>query len=270
LTRPTRTPNPHRLLAALALATCLVGGAAPSFAAEPDAKAIKIANKTLDAMGGKAAWDAVRFVRFRFAGFRYHFWDKWDGRHRVEFTNRQGDHYVILENIQSREGRAWKNGVELVGEEGKKAVEAGYGTWINDTYWLFMPYKLQDPGVTLTWAGEETIDGQAYDKLHLSFAQVGLTPGDQYWAYINRLTGLMDRWAYKLQDYPADREPTVWLWRDWQGYGGIQLAPTRYSPADSRSLPLEQIAIDQPIADSVFTDPTPLPETRPAPAAPKP
>ena len=30
-----------------------------------------------------------------------------------------------------------------------------YAIWVNDTYWLLMPYKMKDPGVTLAYDGEE-------------------------------------------------------------------------------------------------------------------
>ncbi len=60
----------------------------------------------------------------------------------------------------------------------------------------------------LAYDGEETIDGVVYDKLKLTFGKVGLTPGDTYWAYINRQTKLMDRWAYFLEDHAADKKST--------------------------------------------------------------
>ncbi len=243
----------------------LVTAAAPLAA---DDKANQIADQLMQALGGKQAWDATHFLTFRFAGFRNHHWDKWTGRHRLEFINRVGEHWIVLQNLNTRQGRAFKNGVELSGEEAHKAVEAAYGTWINDTYWLLAPYKLRDRGVNLEYAGSETIDGVAYDKLHLSFDNVGLTPGDQYWVYVNPETHLVDRWAYRLQGTPADKEPTAWLWQGWQRYGNIMLAGGRRSPQGDRELPLDMIAVSETMADSIFNDPTPLVEA--ASEAPKP
>ena len=37
-------------------------------------------------------------------------------------------------------------------------LELGHRTWINDSYWMFMPYKLLDPGVTLAYAGERALE----------------------------------------------------------------------------------------------------------------
>jgi hypothetical protein len=129
---------------------------------------------------------------------------------------------------------------------------------VNDTYWLLMPYKLQDPGVNLAYEGTTELDGKSYDKLHVTFGKVGLTPGDQYWAFINRDTHLMDRWAYLLQDEPREAAPTAWLWQGWQRFGKIQLAPTRQQVGGDRKLELSDIAVFETLPDSVFTSPAPV------------
>ncbi len=220
-----------------------------------DPKADDIAALVMEALGGEEAWQATRFLRFTFADFRTHHWDKYTGRHRLEFTDREGHHLVVLHNVLDHQGRAWRDGTALAGDELDLVLEAARAAWINDTYWLLMPYKLRDPGVTLTYDGQETIAGVTYDKLHLSFAGVGLTPGDQYWAYINPQTHLMDRWAYFLQSFDEGQEPTVWDWTGWRRYGEIRLASGRKNPTSGRELPLANIAVLESIPDSVFESP---------------
>ena len=217
-----------------------------------------LADRVLQALGGKQAWDNTRYIHFTFAGRRTHWWDKWTGRHRVEGQNKEGQKYVVLENINTKEGTAYLDGQKLEGDKAKELLEVGYGAWVNDTYWLLMPYKMQDPGVHLSYAGQETIDGKTYDKLAVSFEQVGLTPGDRYWAYINRDTGLMDRWAYILQDMPKEGPPMVWRWEGWQKYGNIMLAPGRTRVGDDRKLDQSDIAVYDQLPDSVFTSPEPV------------
>jgi hypothetical protein len=244
-----RTALPTALLiAALALV--------PASAVAQDAQAV--ADRVLQALGGKEAWDNTRYLHFTFAGRRSHWWDKWNGRYRVEGQNREGQKYVVLTNLNTKEGTAYLNGQKAEGEQAKQLLDAAYGAWVNDTYWLLMPYKLKDPGVSLSYAGEETIDGKTYDKLALSFQNVGLTPGDRYWAYINRDTGLMDRWSFVLQDMPKDAPPSVWLWGGWQKYGNIMLAPNRNHVGDDRKLDLSDIAVADQMPDSVFTSPEPV------------
>jgi hypothetical protein len=109
-------------------------------------------------------------------------------------------------------------------------LKRAYGRFINDSYWLLMPWKLEDPGVKVESQGTTTIDGLDYDILHVSFENVGLTPGDQYWAFVNRKTHRMDRWAYFLQGDEGTAsmdKATAWTWSDWRPSGGLMLASDR-------------------------------------------
>ncbi len=240
-------------LVAVSLAASL--GGVPVEGDEGDARALRVAERTLAAMGGQEAWEATRFLRFNFFGFRLHHWDRHAGRHRLEGKTREGDAYVVLHDVDTREGRAFLNGEELAGEARSEWLERAYGAWINDTYWLLMPYKLTDPGVNLSYEGQEVVDGAAYEKLKLTFDGVGLTPGDTYWAWINAETGLMDRWAYHLQDWEADREPTAWNWVDWGRYGRILLSPRRVKVDDGSERPLGDLAVLETIPDALFERP---------------
>jgi len=246
------------MLGSLALLWLLLPSA-PVVAGDSAPEAVKLAERLMTALGGEEAWGATHFLRFRFADFRTHYWDKWSGRHRLELTSREGDAWVVLENVVSREGRAFKNGAEVSGEELAQALERAHAAWINDTYWLLMPYKLRDPGVTLAWEGKEEIDGIAYDKVRLSFDHVGLTPGDRYWVYLNPETGLVDRWAYILESYEEGRPATAWTWGGWQRYGGILLASERKQVGGDRELPLSEIAVFDSLPDAVFDSPEPVP-----------
>jgi len=237
------------LIAAFALAP-LAGSAQDAPSAQ------SVAERVQKALGGKEAWDNAHFIHFTYAGRRSHWWDKWSGRHRVEGQTKEGQKYVVLENISTKEGTAWLDGKKAEGDKAKELLEGAYGAWVNDTYWLLMPYKLQDPGVNLTYDGEETIDGKTYDKLALSFGNVGLTPGDRYWAYINRDTGLMDRWAFILEDMPKEGPPSVWDWGGWQKYGNLMLAPHRTQiTGGDHKLEFTDIAVSDKMPDSVFTSP---------------
>lgn len=240
-------------LAVVALTTTL----APAVAAT-DPKAAAIADQVLAELGGQQAWDQTRYVHFGFSGRRQHWWDKWDGRYRLEGKTKEGQSYVVLMNVNTRAGSAWLDGQPLQGEALAKQLENAYGAWINDTYWLLMPYKLRDPGVNLAYDGEEKIGDATYDKLALSFERVGLTPGDRYWAFINRATHRMDRWQYILESDPPGQAPAAWLWLDWQRYGKILLAPLRKQMTGDRSIALTPIEVPATLPATVFTDPKPL------------
>jgi len=244
--------------AALLLAAApLAGQTAPAFdVARSDARAVAVAERVVEALGGTAAWEATRFVRFDFAGRRRHWWDRYDGRHRVEGTTQEGAPYVVLHNVQSREGRAWVGGQAVSGDRAKEMLENAYGAWVNDTYWLLMPFKMKDPGVILAYEGEEQVNGSTYDKVRLSFEGVGLTPQDRYWVYVDRTSGLVDRWAYVLQGQSPP--PTTWIWKDWQSYGRLKLSPLRVNAENGRELRLDAIALPAAMPEAVFTDPAPV------------
>lgn len=247
-----------RRLMTLALAVALVATLLPTLpATAADAKAETIA-KQVEKAAGLDAWNKTRAVRFTFAGFRTHYWDKVTGDHRLDGRNRDGDTFVILHNLNTREGVAFKNGEETSGEEKAQLLELAYGAWINDTYWLIFPFKLRDPGVNLTYDGSEEIEGQTYDKLKLTFESVGLTPGDTYWAYIHRDNHRMERWDYVLESYEEGQGPTGWTWSDWQEYGGVLLASGRKMVGGDRELPLDDIAVFDSLPESVFTSPEPV------------
>jgi hypothetical protein len=225
---------------------------------------VEIADRVLQALGGREAWDRTRFIRFgfgterdgRFQG-RTHVWDKWTGRYRVEGRTREGAPFVVLMNLNSRQGEAWMSGQRLGGDALKQELERAYGMWVNDTYWLLMPYKLRDPGVTLSYAGEERgANGVAYDKLKLAFDNVGLTPKDNYWVWVNRDTGMVDRWDYVLKGEAVP--PTTWTWTGWRKHGNIMLASERLNEKDNRKLLLHEIAVLESVPDEVFTAPDPI------------
>ena len=184
---------------------------------------------------------------------RSHTWDKWTGRYRLEATTREGAAYLVLMDIDTKEGRAWLKGTELTGDEAKKYLEQGYATWVNDTYWLLMPYKMKDPGVSLALDGEETKGGETWDKLRLTFDNVGLTPKDKYWAYVNRKTGLVDRWDYVLKG--ESTPPTTFTWLNWKKYGNVMLADDRRNAKDDTRIYFPVLEVAESLPDALFSAP---------------
>jgi hypothetical protein len=229
--------------------------------AAPDPRAAALADKVMHALGGTEAWSKTRYLRFDFAVDREgktvvrraHTWDKWTGRHRLEGTTKEGDPYVVLMNINTREGGAYLKGKKLEGEEAKKHLEQAYGTWVNDTYWLLMPYKMKDPGVILSYAGEEKTGGEAWDKVRLTFDNVGLTPKDKYWAYVNRRTGFVERWDFVLKG--EDKPPASFSWKNWKAYGQIRLADDRVNLADGTRIHFPVLEVPGSVPEAVFTTP---------------
>ena len=133
-------------------------------------------------MGGREAWDQTRYIRWSFFGRRHHVWDKYTGNIRIEGVDRETEiPYLILMNIHTMEGRAWESGEEVT-DPGRLAelLDRGEAVWINDSYWLVMPYKLKDTGVTLEYLGEGTMeDGRLGRGATAHFQGCGAHPGEQ-------------------------------------------------------------------------------------------
>jgi len=226
-----------------------------------DPKAVAIAERVMEALRGWKAWEGTRFIRFDFAveregkagSTRSHTWDRHTGRYRLDGKTQEGDPFVVLMNVNTREGGAWRKGARVEGEEAAKMLERGYAAWVNDTYWLLMPYKMRDPGVILASDGEETAGGDTWDKVALTFEGVGLTPKDKYWVYVSRKTGLVDRWEYILKGGPGPA--TRWDWKGWRRYGGIMLAPERLNPKDGARIHFPVLEVPETVPDSTFAEP---------------
>lgn len=194
-------------------------------ASDSDPKAIAIADEVMEAMGGRKAWDATRYLTWNFFGSRIHHWDKATGDVRIESAK---DNYTLLMNIHTMKGKLKKDG-EMVSHPDSlsKYMEKGKSAWINDAYWLVMPFKLKDSGVTLKYKGEgKTEAGSDSDILELTFKGVGDTPDNKYDVYVDKETRLVNQWAfYPKYDDPEPRFLTPWA--AYKKHGGIMLSSDR-------------------------------------------
>jgi hypothetical protein len=156
------------------------------------------------------------------------------------------------------EGRLGDVGTALAGEELRKALETGYAWWVNDAYWLLMPYKMRDPGVVLSLAGQEKKGEDAWDKVLLTFEGVGLTPKDRYWVFVNAKTGLVDRWEFVLKG--ESTPPVPFDWKGWKSFGRIQLADDRVNPKDGTRIHFPVLDVPAALSDDAFALAAPKPE----------
>lgn len=222
---------------------------APGFNLEnSDAKAIAIADEVMAKLGGWENWDRTRYITWKFFGRRLHVWDKWTGNIRVE----RGDE-IILMNLNTKTGRAWKGGQEITHPDSlAKPLQFGYEAWVNDSYWMFMPYKLKDSGVTLKYAGEDTMaGGRQADVLSLAFENVGVTPENKYLVYVDKETRLVGKWDYF--DKATDEKPRMSTpWTNWQQYGNILLSDERGRGKHT------DLAVFADLPASVFENPAPV------------
>jgi hypothetical protein len=152
-------------------------------------------------------------------------------------------------NINTKYARVFRRGQEVTGDDKAKALDGGYKAWVNDSYWLLMPYKLKDSGVTLTYKGEgQLADGRAADVLQLTFEGVGVTPQNKYDVYVSRDQHLVEQWSYYAQ--ASDAEPRFTTpWAKWERQGKVLLS------GDRGERQLSNIRVFDELPRSVFEDP---------------
>ena len=219
-----------RQACALAIAPWLLAATfSPALAEMPDSdpRAVQIADQVMKALGGKERWAALAGLRWTFQSAngdtlrpgRIHTWDMRTGWHRVEGKNRQGQAFVLVHSMDGTQSGAWMDGTAIEGDSLAKLAKRAKSLWTNDTYWMLMPYKLRDPGVHLKYDGEARDGDTVYDKLALSFENVGETPGDHYWVYVNRANHRVEKWEFVLQGQSPP--PDVWTWEGWEQHAGL-------------------------------------------------
>jgi hypothetical protein len=160
-----------------------------------DPKAIAIADEVMEAMGGRKAWDNTQYLSWTFFGNRQHIWDKTNQRCRIYSPK---DDLTVLINLKDQTGSV-KKGSEIFTDQDSiaKYVDLGMKWWINDSYWLVMPFKLKDSGVTLKFVSKDTTQtGKLTDVLQLTFEDVGVTPENKYLVYVDDSSRLITQWDY--------------------------------------------------------------------------
>ena len=244
-------------LVALAVLIC-VGAPRAKAQDKRDDKAVEVAHAMMQAMGGEQGWASVHMVRFDFKVIadgkvvlnRHHLWDKDTGRYRLETKTKKGQEEVVLFNVNTKEGKVDIDGKPVEGAEAAAALKNAYAAYINDMYWLAEPWKWLDPGVNLKYVGARKRGQETYDVVQLTFGRVGLTPGDEYWAYVSRKSHLMAYWEYRLQS----GQKGSWDW-EYGDYDGIKLAKTHVSADKKTEINMGKVQVCDAVDGAFFTNP---------------
>ncbi len=209
-----------------------------------DVETLKL--KVLEAMGGQKNYDKTRYIHWTFFGNQSLTWDKNKSRVRIDFLK---ENSVYILNINDKTGKVLKKGVEQTHPDSlNKFLEEAKRIWINHSYWLVMPWKLSDPGVSLKYLGDtKTADGKEAEYLEMTFKEVGVTPNNKYWIFFDKKSHLITQWSH-FGNF-ADEKPRFTMpWKDYKMFGKILLS------GDRGERKLTDIAVYQKLDESVFTD----------------
>ena len=221
---------------------------APGFdSPHSDPAAVELADSIMAAMGGRQNWDKTRYISWNFFGRRNLVWDKAEGNVRIESIP---DSTTYLVNINSLKGRVQIKGQEITQPDSlQKMLAQGKSIWINDSYWLVMPFKLKDTGVTLKYLGEDTTrTGLKCNVLELTFQNVGDTPENKYRVYVDLKDNLVKQWAY-YKEANQDSASQIWPWDNYKKYGNILLSADRSDDKGPRN-----VRVDEKLPSNVFTE----------------
>lgn len=214
--------------------------------ADSDAKAITIADEVMIAMGGRMTYDTTRYLKWNFFGARTLTWDKFTNDVRIEVPK---TNTTILVNTDKLTGRVKVGDRELTKADSlDQYLQKGKEYWINDAYWLVMPFKLKDSGVTLKYNGTDTTaTGSEADVLQLTFEEVGVTPQNRYLVYVGQDTKLVEQWQFYTN--ATDTIPRFTTpWQNYKDYDGLKLS------GDRGKMKLTEIEVPSSIPEKTFTE----------------
>ncbi len=100
-------------------------------------------------------------------------------------------------------------------------------------FWFSMMYKLNDPGTTHQYMGQEEVNGINYDKISLAYnpQEVGKEVNDAYILYFNPKTHMVDQFMFSIPALGIEK-PILRMELDYEKIDGIYVATTRraYAP----------------------------------------
>ena len=171
----------------------------------------QLAQKMLDALNYEA-FKKTRYLRWDFGGRQQYFFDKEANKAIISWKANK-----VLMQLDTQEGTAYKEGKEVSGEAKAKLLAAAWKHWCNDSFWMFAPFKVFDPGTTRKIVKDK--DGR--EGLMVEYVTGGVTPGDGYLWLLDdnyRPTG------YKMWTGIIPVKGMYASWEDYKTYEGAQYA----------------------------------------------
>ncbi len=118
----------------------------------------------------KDAWDNTDGVSWTFKGIHHYDWDRENNVVGVKW-----DDYEVALQPAMKSGIV-ANGQDYTGPEIKELIDTSWDFFNNDSFWLYAPYKVFDPGTERSIVTLK--DGRK--GLKVTYTSGGSTPGDSY------------------------------------------------------------------------------------------
>lgn len=242
-----------------------------------ETRADSVAMQLYEAHGGPEAWASAPYLRFDF-GIQQgeqtrvvakHLWNRQTGDYRLEWGPSPDSQYVAIFNVDAfgeaaseaapEAGEVYLNGAAVDSSAHATRMQQAQQRFVNDAYWLLAPLKVFDPGVNRTYVADSS-DAQ-HEVIQLSFGEVGMTPGDRYWLYVNAESGQLDRWAFNLQSMPDDAPARAFDWTDYQSFetpgGTVRLAASKPAVGGGAAIVFPTLDVPSDVPADMFSSPDP-------------
>ena len=208
-------------IATIVLILC---GSAARAHAQSDAIADSLALRLLDASGGAEVWAEVPYIVFEYkttvdgnpSRIARHLWNRVTNQYRLEIPGPSASPYVVLMDLDTRDGEAYWFGDRLTGRDAQLQLENAYRRFVNDSFWLLAPLRLFDAGVERTYVPE--LATETAEVLRITFTLPERAPAETYWLFVDRATGLIARWDYRAPHDAADAAPRAFEWLSYNRY----------------------------------------------------
>ncbi|MFY0593442.1 hypothetical protein [Roseivirga sp.] len=133
-------------------------------------EADSLAEKMTNALNMEA-WELTEKISWTFRGTHSYEWDK-----AADVVKVRWDDYEVILNTRTESGLVVSSKNEYSADQFDALIETAYNFFNNDSFWLYAPFKVFDPGV------ERSIitlkDGS--QALKVTYTTGGSTPGDSY------------------------------------------------------------------------------------------
>lgn len=170
-----------------------------------------LAEKVLESLN-EDAWDSLAYLKWEFMGGHKYQWDKQNNIANIKWS----DNEVILD-LDTQTGKTLSNGQEVTGDKKSKLLSRAWSFWCNDSFWMFAPFKLNDPGTT-----REVVKlKEGGQGLKVTYGDGGVTPGD---VYVWHLGDDYVPTAYQMWVKILPVKGMKVTWEDWQEINGAKLA----------------------------------------------
>ena len=204
--------------------------------AQQDSVADSLARRVMEVAGGAETWSQVPYVIFSQAveinripnRVVRHLWNRKTNQYRMELPGPAGQPYVVLFDIDTRQGKVYWDSVELDPGESSVRIEEAFDRFVNDSFWLLAPMMLFDSGVERTFLPDSS--NEEVDVLHLRFTLPDRAPAEEFYLQIDRSSGQIQQWKYRAPADAPDGPFRVFEWREYEHHptpGGSLILSTR-------------------------------------------